>query len=83
MDVEFEKVDKEKICLKKASLEFQASIGEAVTTQMKTYALKQRSLTIEPVHDQLVCINIVSISDHTTPGLDLLKTLSKEDLIVV
>ena len=83
MDVEFEKVNKEKIRLEKASLEFLATVDEAVTMQMKTYASKQRSLTIEPVDDHLVGINIVSSSDPTTPDSDLSKTLLKEDLIVV
>ena len=37
-----------------------------VTKQMrKTYASKQRSLTIEPVDDHLVGINIVSSSDRS------------------
>ena len=75
MDEEFEKVDKEKICLEKANLEFQGTVGEAATTQMKTYASKQRSLTIEPVDGHLVGINIVSSSDPPTPDSDLSKTL--------
>ena len=68
--------------MEKASLEFQATVGEAVTIQMKTYVSKQRSLSIEPVDDYLVGINILSSSD-TTPASDESKTLSKEDLSVV
>ena len=34
MDEDFKKVDKKKICLEKANTEFQATVGEAVTTQI-------------------------------------------------
>ena len=42
MDEDFEKVDKEKILLEKANTEFQATVGEAATTQMRIYVSKQK-----------------------------------------
>ena len=53
-------------------VQFQETIGESATTQMKTYVSEQKPLTIGPVDDNLVGINIVSSSDPTTPVTDLL-----------